>query len=243
MSRSSLGRSSLPQGLTLVELVVVLAILAVLAGVAVRSLEPIADQARYEATQKTLESVKNAIVDDRQQASGTRQISGFVSDIGRLPEYTWMLIDSAGSTEFSTGDGSLADRATDSFSTRVVGHQSVEQFNVRQAILTSTSGAAAEQYKLVLHPADAAAGVTLASFSFGDRLGPAASTPANPTPVDCTGVSLRCGWRGPYLTVADPNQGIVDGWGQRNRVGTSAECRRRSSLLPGPRSRTSTPIS
>lgn len=163
MSRLSFGKLYSPNGLTLVELVVVLAILAVLAGVAVRSLEPIADQARYEATQNTLESAKNSIVDDRRQTSGTRYISGFVSDIGRLPESTAMLIDGVGTTEFS---GTPA--------------------------------------------------IPLSSFSFASRVGPAASTtPANPTNVDCTGVSLRCGWRGPYLTVVDPANGIVDGWGQR----------------------------
>ena len=101
-------------GLTLIEMVVVLAILAVLAGVAVRSLEPIADQARYEATQKTMESVKNAIIEDRLQTSGARQITGFVADIGQLPTSTWMLIDSTGDTPFFVGNGSSSTAGTTS---------------------------------------------------------------------------------------------------------------------------------
>ena len=155
MSRSLSARA----GLTLIELVVVLAILAVLATVAVRSLEPLADQARYETTNKTLEAITDAIIEDRRQSSGTRLISGFVADMGRLPETLDMLIDDTGVTEFSDGN------------------------------------------------------VSLASFPFIDRVGPTASDSINPTNIDCSMASLRCGWRGPYLNLPNPASGIIDGWG------------------------------
>ncbi|MEL7265999.1 MAG: prepilin-type N-terminal cleavage/methylation domain-containing protein, partial [Planctomycetota bacterium] len=71
-------------GLTLLELVVVLVILAALTGVAVQSLSPIADQARYESTQRTLENVRDAI-QDRHLVNGSLDYSGFISDMGRLP--------------------------------------------------------------------------------------------------------------------------------------------------------------
>ena len=157
-----MSRLPCARGLTLIEMVVVLAILAVLAGVAVRSLDPIADQTRYEVTLRTLEAARDAIVEDRRQNSGIRQVSGFVADIGRLPETIDMLIDDTGITEFTGVSPSVA----------------------------------------------------LSSFGFADRAGPTASSTDNPTDVDCTGVSLRCGWRGPYLTVANPVAGVVDGWGQ-----------------------------
>ena len=148
------------KALTLIELVVVLAILAVLATVAVRSLEPLADQARYESTNTTLDATRNAIAEDSRQSSGTRQISGFVPDIGRLPESLDMLIDDSGSTEFSSPP------------------------------------------------------VSLASFPFIERSGPTAGDVNNDTNIDCSMVSLRCGWRGPYLTVSNLSNGIVDGWGR-----------------------------
>ncbi len=89
--RATRGRSNcrdhLAHGLTLLELVVVLSILAVLALVAVKSLEPVADQARYEATQRTLTNIEEAILGspDMRQPDGTPLISGFVADMGRLP--------------------------------------------------------------------------------------------------------------------------------------------------------------
>lgn len=152
------------KGLTLIEVVVVLAILAVLAGVAVRSLEPIADQTRFEVTQRTLDLVEDAIIQDARLSDGTRQISGFVSDIGRLPQSTAMLTDNIGTEQFVQVDPPV--------------------------------------------------NVSLSSFPIADRSGPDASDANNPTDVDCTQVSIRCGWRGPYVTVSDPTEGIVDGWGR-----------------------------
>ncbi len=60
MSRSACD-SRYRAGLTLLELVVVLGILALLSGMAVRSLQPIADQARYEATQHLIDDLRLAI--------------------------------------------------------------------------------------------------------------------------------------------------------------------------------------
>ena len=71
-------------GLTLIEMVVVLVILAALAGVAVQSLEPVADQSRYEATQQTLRNAEQAIL-SRDIVNGQVSYSGFVADVGRLP--------------------------------------------------------------------------------------------------------------------------------------------------------------
>ena len=156
-----MSRSHFVKGLTLIEMVVVLAILAVLAGVAVRSLEPIADQTRYEITQKTFETLRNALVEDRLQSSGVHQVSGFVADVGLLPS------------------SALTDDP---------------EMNPLEMLINDVG--------------------ILSSFAFSDRVGPAATSPANPTNVDCSGVALRCGWRGPYVTATNPTNAIADAWGR-----------------------------
>ena len=74
-------------GLTLLELVVVLGILAALTTIAIRSLEPIADQARYEQTQNALNELRCAIISPPHNHGGTwtTSQSSFVIDTGTLP--------------------------------------------------------------------------------------------------------------------------------------------------------------
>ncbi|MEO1528860.1 MAG: prepilin-type N-terminal cleavage/methylation domain-containing protein [Planctomycetota bacterium] len=182
-----MSRSRFAKGLTLIEVVVVLAILAVLAGVAVRSLEPIADQTRFEATLRTLDVIEDAIVRDARLADGTRQISGFVSDIGRLPESTANLVDETGASELTERD-------------EITG------------VVTAR--------------------VPLSTFPVAERTGPNATDANNPTNADCTGVRLRCGWRGPYVSVSNPADGVRDGWGrpfQLDLVETATEAEARVS--------------
>lgn len=73
--------------MTLVELLVVLTILAILAGVAVFSTETVVRQGRFEATQRTLRAVEEAVLGPEpfRAEDGSLATSGFVADIGRLP--------------------------------------------------------------------------------------------------------------------------------------------------------------
>jgi prepilin-type N-terminal cleavage/methylation domain-containing protein len=75
----------LKQGLTLLELVIVLFILAALTGVAVRSLGPVADQARYERSQQLMIEIEQAYQLRSIEAGGPVYYSGFIADMGRLP--------------------------------------------------------------------------------------------------------------------------------------------------------------
>ena len=72
---------------TLLELLVVIAILAMTATVAFRTTTNLADQARLEKTQQTVEQIRQAIVGDSDgiQSDGSPLVRGFVADIGRLP--------------------------------------------------------------------------------------------------------------------------------------------------------------
>lgn len=75
------------RALTLLELVVVLGILAMLSSVAIRSMAPIADQARYESTQRLLDEVRVAVAGHpaRQTLADSSVIHGIVADTGMLP--------------------------------------------------------------------------------------------------------------------------------------------------------------
>jgi len=72
---------------TLIELLVVLTILAILTAVAVTSVDGFQDQSRYEATQRGLQNISDAILGPQNQhdSSGNPFVSGFVTDMGRLP--------------------------------------------------------------------------------------------------------------------------------------------------------------
>ncbi|MFW5693484.1 MAG: type II secretion system protein, partial [Thermoguttaceae bacterium] len=73
--------------MTLVELLVVLTILAILSAVAVFSTETVVRQGRFEATQRTLRAVEEAVLGPEafRAEDGNLSTSGFVADIGRLP--------------------------------------------------------------------------------------------------------------------------------------------------------------
>ena len=74
-------------GMTLVELLVVLAILALLTTVAVTSSDVVLSQGRYEATKRTLTDIQEAVLGppNARQADGTLISMGFVADVGRSP--------------------------------------------------------------------------------------------------------------------------------------------------------------
>ena len=81
------NRAAFQAGFTLLELALVLAILGVLTMLAVREIGQVQDQQRFEASQRILETVRDAVwgaADDRvPDGSGVR--AGFVADVGRLP--------------------------------------------------------------------------------------------------------------------------------------------------------------
>ena len=81
------NRRAVRKGLTLLELIVALGILAVLSTVAVRALDPLADQTRYEVTQRVLDQLRTATVGDpgARQTDGQPIIAGYLADTGAFP--------------------------------------------------------------------------------------------------------------------------------------------------------------
>jgi prepilin-type N-terminal cleavage/methylation domain-containing protein len=73
------------RGFTLIEMLVVLAILAALSLVAVRSMTGLQDQGHFEQSQRVLSEVEGAIIGATSRWSEQAYAPGFLSDIGRLP--------------------------------------------------------------------------------------------------------------------------------------------------------------
>ena len=78
------------RGMTLVELLVVLAILAIMTTVAVTSSDVFLSQGRYDATIRTLTDIQEAVLGppNARQSDGTLVSMGFVADVGRWPQFT-----------------------------------------------------------------------------------------------------------------------------------------------------------
>jgi prepilin-type N-terminal cleavage/methylation domain-containing protein len=72
-------------GFSMLEMLIVLAILSALTMIAVQSLEPVAEKSRYESTMQTLEGIKSAIIAVNQNG-GTTSISGLAADTSLLPD-------------------------------------------------------------------------------------------------------------------------------------------------------------
>jgi len=81
------SKSPIRSAMTLLELVVALTILAVLSTIAVEALNPLADQARYESTQRILRRMRAATVGDllARNVNGQRIVSGYLADTGAVP--------------------------------------------------------------------------------------------------------------------------------------------------------------
>jgi hypothetical protein len=67
-------------------MVIVVAILAVLAGIAVRGVDGLDQQARFDATQRVIRDINDAVLATGQDADGSLLVCGFVADMGRLPK-------------------------------------------------------------------------------------------------------------------------------------------------------------
>jgi len=125
-----------PAGFTLLELVVVLAVLAILTGMAVASFTAVEDQTRVDVTIRTLEGIRDAVAGnpDERDPDGTRINRSFVSDIGRLPRTVKRsLVDDAGITRDTLTLDELWIGPTDP----------LQLFELRQATVTNLDTASA----------------------------------------------------------------------------------------------------
>lgn len=73
------------RGFSLLEMLVVLAILSALTLIAVQSLGPVEQKAKQHATRQTLENIKTAILSVN-SSSGSTVVGGFAADMGHMPD-------------------------------------------------------------------------------------------------------------------------------------------------------------
>nr|MBN2277691.1 prepilin-type N-terminal cleavage/methylation domain-containing protein [candidate division Zixibacteria bacterium] len=92
------------QGLTLIELVMVIIIIGILAGVAMKSMDSVIETGRVESTKTELNALAKAIAGDPDLINnGTRADFGYVGDVGSLPPDLDALISTPGG--FATWNG------------------------------------------------------------------------------------------------------------------------------------------
>ncbi len=71
-------------------MLIVLAVLGILTTIAVQSLGPLTSQAQNEATRRTIDSIRKAVISvNDTSASGTSIVSGYIADTGHLPRVVW----------------------------------------------------------------------------------------------------------------------------------------------------------
>jgi len=100
------------RGFTLIELVLVIIIVGIMAGVAVRKLSTSVETAKYEHTKKELDGLAQAMVGSPDLfADGARTDFGYVGDIGAMPPNLDVLVSNPGG--YSTWDGPYISRGVD----------------------------------------------------------------------------------------------------------------------------------
>jgi len=96
-------------GFTVVELVIVIIIMGIIAGVAMRQLQPTIENSRYEQTLREMENIGWAITGNPNLYSdGARTDFGYVGDVGGMPPSLDALVANPGG--FTTWKGPYMDR-------------------------------------------------------------------------------------------------------------------------------------
>jgi prepilin-type N-terminal cleavage/methylation domain-containing protein len=114
-----MSRLKTDRGYSLIELVVVIIIIGILAGIAVRSLRSTTDTAKVEQTKRQMERIAFAIAGDPNVVSGgVRTSYGYVGDIGGLPANLDALITSPGGYTTWKGPYILDELSPDASNTR-----------------------------------------------------------------------------------------------------------------------------
>ncbi|MDP1772700.1 MAG: prepilin-type N-terminal cleavage/methylation domain-containing protein [Methylobacter sp.] len=101
---------TLDRGFSLIELTVVLLLITLLSGIAVRETNALGFQTRYEQTRERLDMITQAILGNPKQIiNGQQAVNGFVADMGRLPNSLRELMQRSGDCSDDAGDVSQTE--------------------------------------------------------------------------------------------------------------------------------------
>jgi prepilin-type N-terminal cleavage/methylation domain-containing protein len=89
-------------GFTLLELLIVVAILAAIAAAAVAVTDQVDNQSRFDATKSRAQRIRDAIVGPGGQLNGSPVVQGFVADMGRLPASLDELVEPGALPSYAT---------------------------------------------------------------------------------------------------------------------------------------------
>jgi prepilin-type N-terminal cleavage/methylation domain-containing protein len=111
-------------GFTLLELIVVIALLGLVSSLATDFMVSETNQQRYETTQQRIEKIRYAIIGDVSRTlNGQPEISGFVNDMGRLPNSLDELINEPTDCDLITAGNQLCPAVFNGNLSRMVGWQ------------------------------------------------------------------------------------------------------------------------
>ncbi len=175
------------QGMTLIELTVVLLILTSLATIALRSTTGLVEQTKWEQTKKRHEEIKKAIIGDPKLVINDQpDISGFVADMGRLPDNIRELL----SGEYCDND-----------------------YSADETVCASSSPPG---NWIKLNPANYCKNDHSIKTADSTNCLPSADwVTTNDKAIQATSTQLGFGWNGPYLTIstsATDKYAVADGW-------------------------------
>ncbi len=153
---SSRCRSDAPcsgGGFTLIEVLLVMVMISIFAGTALRTMQPSLDRKRFEATAAEMEEIARAIVGDARLIEGGSRIDfGYVGDIGALPSTLDDLVEHPG---LATWGGPYLAR----FEEDQYGHARDawgDDYGYAGTMLSSEGGAEGEELTLMLASNEAA---------------------------------------------------------------------------------------
>ena len=196
-------KSDTQSGMTLIELIITLTILAAVASIAIVTLSDMGQTSRYEETSRRGAVAQRAVIGE------PGEVSRFVNDMGRYP---MVLVDMT-----SAGDDDIKEQLSLWYLAELYNIEADDEVNGTQVFVYDATEASAVRSRICYADADF-------NFDF-DANGTATSDSTRLTTaavINNRQVAMKAGWNGPYLI--NQYESFTDNYGQpwSVNVGTNA---------------------